>query len=87
MRQQPKLRDPSEQNLTSGSLGSYAVIFEEADAVRLLKAAVDKAGGQSAFARRHRIDRVSLNRILNGKRPLYGAFAKAIRLRRVFVRD
>jgi DNA-binding transcriptional regulator YdaS (Cro superfamily) len=45
-------------------------LLDESDVLRLLREDVDRAGGQSAWARRSGIDRVYLNRVLNGKRPL-----------------
>jgi hypothetical protein len=59
--------------------------LEEHDAVALLRAAVEREGGQTAFARRHRIDRGTLNRILKGARRLPGSYAKVLRLRKVYV--
>ena len=37
--------------------------------VELLRSRVKSAGGQSAFARQHGIQRAYLNRVLNGKKP------------------
>jgi hypothetical protein len=54
---------------------------DENDVVRLLKAAVEREGGQAAFAKRHRIDRSTINRVLND------AIAKVLKLRRVYVAE
>jgi hypothetical protein len=51
--------------------------------VRLLKAAVEREGGQTAFAKRHRVHRSSVNRVLKGKLPVGDAIAKVLGLRRV----
>ena len=40
-------------------------IGEEDDLVHLLRAAVKRAGGQAAFARRYKVDRSRVNRILS----------------------
>jgi hypothetical protein len=42
-------------------------------------------GGQTAFAKCHGVDRVPVNMILNGKRPVSDAIAKALGLRKVYV--
>jgi hypothetical protein len=44
--------------------------FDRNDIVRLLKAAVEREGGQTAFAKRHRVHRSSVNRVLKGKLPV-----------------
>jgi hypothetical protein len=62
-------------------------VFHEDEVVRLLRAAVVQEGGQSAFARRHDLSRVVLNRILVGKRPPNGSITKTIGLRRAFVSE
>ncbi len=61
--------------------------FDRNDIVRLLKAAVEREGGQAAFAKRHRIDRTTINRILKGKPPVGDAIAKVLKLRRVYVTE
>jgi DNA-binding transcriptional regulator YdaS (Cro superfamily) len=45
---------------------------------------VELEGGQSAFARRHGIERSGLNMMLNGKRPVTAAVIKALSLRKVY---
>jgi DNA-binding transcriptional regulator YdaS (Cro superfamily) len=51
----------------------------------LLRAAVEREGGQSAFAKRHAIDRAYVNMILNGKRSVGDSVAKALRLLKVYI--
>jgi hypothetical protein len=55
--------------------------------VRLLRAAVEREGGQTAFARRHRLDRTRINRILNGKLEVHGPIAKVLGLRKVYIAE
>jgi DNA-binding transcriptional regulator YdaS (Cro superfamily) len=50
-------------------------VFDEHDVARLLRAAVEREGGQSAFAKHHGVDRAYLNMILNGKRPVSDSIA------------
>jgi DNA-binding phage protein len=59
-------------------------LLDEKDALRLLYKEIDRAGGQSAWARRSGINRVNLNKMLNGKRPLSSSIVKALNLKRVF---
>jgi hypothetical protein len=68
-------------------LGSQALIFDEREVVRLLRAAIDREGNQGAFARRHGIERSHLNMVLNGKRHVSSNIAKALGLRRVYARS
>jgi DNA-binding phage protein len=59
-------------------------LLDENDVLRLLHEVVDRAGGQSAWARRSGIDRAHLNRVLNGKRPLSPRIVKALKLKMLF---
>jgi CHASE2 domain-containing sensor protein len=68
----------------AGEIGRRAVIFDEDDVVRLLRAAVEREGSQTAFARRHGIERTRVNAILSGKRPVTDSVANALGLRRTF---
>ena len=61
------------------------IIFDRDDLYRMLKAAVECEGGQTAFAKRHHIDRGRLNKILKRKKRPGDAAAKALGLRRVYV--
>jgi hypothetical protein len=73
--------------LIASNLGRHALVFDEDDIVHLLRAAVEREGGQTAFAKRHGVDRVLVNMILNGKRPVSDAIAKALGLRKVYVAE
>jgi hypothetical protein len=59
--------------------------INKVDILHLLRAAVKREGGQVAFAERHGINRVSVNKALNGERPASSAIAKALGLRREYV--
>ena len=72
---------------SASNLGRRAVVFEEHEVVRLVRLAVEREGGQSAFAKRHGIDRAFINMILNGKRHVSYSVAKALGLRKLFVAD
>jgi transcriptional regulator with XRE-family HTH domain len=78
-------RDKSSAALFPSDLGFHAHVFDEDDVVHLLRAAVEREGGQSAFAKRHGIDRAYVNMILNGKRSVGDSVAKALRLRKVYI--
>ncbi len=73
--------------LIASNVGYHALVFDEDDVVRLLKAAVEREGGQAAFAKRHRIDRSTINRVLKGKLPVGDTVAKVLKLRRVYVAE
>jgi len=60
-------------------------VLDATDVIRLLRSAVEQAGGQSAFARKTHLNRTELNRILHGKRLPTKKTIKALKLRMVFV--
>jgi len=66
-------------------LGSQALIFNDDEVVELLRAAVEREGNQVAFAKRHGIDRVYLNMVLNRKRPVGESIIKSLGLCVVYV--
>ena len=55
-------------------------ILDNKDVVRLLRSKVERAGGQSSWARRERIDRTLLNRVLNGHKPPSKEIIRALKL-------
>jgi hypothetical protein len=78
-------RNKSGAVLVPTDLGFHALVFDEHDVARLLRAAVEREGGQSAFAKHHGVDRAYLNMILNGKRPVSDSIAGAVGLRKVYI--
>ena len=83
----PMPRDVEQKNLLACRTGRLAEIFEEDDLVRLLRAAVEREGGQAAFAKRYKVDRSRVNRILSRQLRTSEAVAKALGLRRVYIAD
>jgi hypothetical protein len=63
------------------------LVLNDDDVIDLLKAAVKGERGQSAFAKRHDVNRTELNSILNGRRRISASVAKALGLRRVYVAE
>jgi DNA-binding phage protein len=59
-------------------------LLDEKDVLQLLNEVIDRAGGQSAWARRTGVNRVNLNKVLNGKRPLTSTIIKALKLKKMF---
>ena len=55
-------------------------ILDIKEVVRLLRAEVERAGGQSAWARREGIDRTLLNKVLSGQKPPSNKIIKALKL-------
>ena len=68
----------------AGEIGRQAVIFDEEDIVRLLRAAVEREGSQTAFARHHGIERTRVNAILSRNRPITESVVNALGLRRTY---
>jgi DNA-binding phage protein len=58
-------------------------LLDENDVLRLLHEVVDRAGGQSAWARRSGVDRGNLNQVLTGRRRLPPAIMRALKLKKV----
>jgi len=69
---------------TVAEFGRPGVIFDEEDIIRLLRVEVEKDGSQAAFARRRNVERMYINGILRGKRPVTKTVANAIGLRRTY---
>jgi hypothetical protein len=55
-------------------------MLDDQDVVRVLRSEVERAGGQSSWARRERIDRSLLNRVLRGRKPPTKRIIKALKL-------
>ena len=79
----------SEQELLSiaGDLGISARVFNENEVRQLLRAAVERAGTQVAFAKRYGIDRTHLNQVLKGKSRVSGSVLKCLGLRKSYTID
>lgn len=58
--------------------------LDDKDVIRLLRLEVARAGGQSSWARTHRIDRTLLNRVLAGQKPPTEDIVRAIKLCNVY---
>ncbi|MGN6748424.1 MAG: hypothetical protein ACTHJS_07500 [Xanthobacteraceae bacterium] len=65
----------------------YNPILDDGDVTDLLRAEIENAGGQTAFSRKFGVPRVTLNKILHGKRGLTKRIVKLLKLRVVYVRD
>jgi DNA-binding phage protein len=79
------MRNKSSAVLVASDLGFYAHVFDEHDVAHLLRAAVEREGGQSAFATHHGVNRAYLNMILNGRRPVSDSIARALGLHKVYI--
>jgi DNA-binding phage protein len=64
----------------------YTFINED-QVVRMLRAEVKQAGGQSDWARRNKVDRTVLNRVLSGQRQMPPSMRKRLKIARTYVRD
>jgi hypothetical protein len=58
-------------------------LLDENDVLRRLHEVVDRAGGQSAWARWSGVDRATVNQVLRGKRPLPPTIIQALKLKKV----
>ena len=55
------------------------------DVVRLLRSEVERAGGQTAWAKKTGLQRAIINRVLNNQEPPTKKIIRALKLRVVFV--
>jgi DNA-binding phage protein len=62
-------------------------VLEVEDVVHLLRSKVERAGGQSAWAKKAGVDRTVVNRILHGARRPTEKIISALNLRMVFVSE
>jgi hypothetical protein len=65
----------------AGDLGTQARVFNDNEVRQLLRAAVQRAGTQVAFAKRHGLDHTHLNQVLKGKSGVSGSVLKCLGLR------
>jgi DNA-binding phage protein len=77
--------DDKRRALARSGLGRTALVFDDNDVVDLLRIAIEREGGQSAFARHSGVNRTYLNRVLNGKDRVYDTIAEALGLCRVYI--
>ena len=61
--------------------------LDDQDVIQMLRAAVERAGSQSAYARQVGLNRNNINQILVGKMPVTKGVTRALKLRRVFIRS
>ena len=61
--------------------------LDDKDVIQMLRAEVERAGGQSAYARQVGLNRNNINQILVGKMPVTKGVTRALKLRRVFIRS
>ena len=83
----PMPREVKQKSMPPLQKGRLAVVFEEDDLVGLLRAAVEREGGQTAFAVRYQVDRSRVNRILSRQLRSSEAIAKALGLPRAYIAD
>jgi DNA-binding phage protein len=62
-------------------------LLDEKDVLQLLNEVIDRAGGQSAWAKRTGVDRVGLNKVLRGRRPLNSKILQALKLKKVYMAE
>jgi hypothetical protein len=78
---------PNELVSIAGDLGRSARVFDDNEVRQLLRAAVERAGTQVAFAKRHRLDRTHLNQVLKGKSRIGRSVLKCLGLRKTYMID
>lgn len=71
----------------AGDLGTQARVFNDNEVRQLLRAAVQRAGTQVAFAKRHRLDRTHLNQVLKGRSLISTSVLKCLGLCKAYTID
>jgi hypothetical protein len=71
----------------SGAGAPQMKVLEPQDVIALLRAEVERAGGQAAWASKASVSRIIVNKILNGHGLPTKKIIKALKLRPVFVRE
>jgi hypothetical protein len=80
--------DTSDRSLIAYSLGRLRMhILDAEDVVRLLRSEVKRAGGQAAWASRAGLNRIVVNKVLNGKTSPTKKIIKALKLRTVYISE
>ena len=69
----------------SKKLGRRERVFDEREALILLKAAIEREGSLVAFAERHGVNRTYVSHVLRGRYPIAQAMIKALGLRKVYI--
>jgi hypothetical protein len=69
----------------SSGLGRSVLAFNDDEVLVPLRSAIEREGGQVAFAKYHSVNRTYLNMVLRGRRPVGDVVAQALGLRRVYV--
>jgi plasmid maintenance system antidote protein VapI len=59
--------------------------LDDKDVIQMLRAEVERAGSQRAFAIKVGLNRNNVNRMLNGKMPLTKSVIRTLKLRTVFI--
>jgi DNA-binding phage protein len=59
--------------------------LELKDVIRLLRSEVERAGGQTEWAKKTGVDRTTINRVLHDRQPPTKKIIRALKLRMVFV--
>jgi DNA-binding phage protein len=67
--------------------GRAAIVLNDRAVLRLLRAAVEKEGGQSSFARHHGLHASHINKVMNARARVTKSIAKALGLRTVYVAE
>jgi hypothetical protein len=85
VKQRRKPGKPGYWTNRSKKLGRREQVFDEHEALILLKAAIERDGSFVAFAERSGVSRSYISHVLSGRYPLGAAIIKGLGLRKVYV--
>ena len=80
-------RKSNAELLASSNLGKSGRFFDGADVIELLREAVVREGGISAFAKRAGLHRADINNTLKGRLPVSRTLVKVLGLRKVYTAE
>jgi hypothetical protein len=78
---------PIEHLLRRAEISRSCAELDKNGVVRLLATEIKRAGGQSSWARRERIDRTILNKVLRGRKPPTKEIIRALKLCNMYEPD
>jgi DNA-binding phage protein len=80
-------RKSNAELLAPCNLGKNGRFFDGADFIELLRQAVVREGGISAFAKRAGLHRADIHNTLKGRRPVSRTLVKVLGLRKVYTAE
>ncbi len=79
--------DNADDEVRTEKQGTVMRVLEYEDIISLLRSEVEQAGGQVRWSKKTGINRVLLNLVLNGRKPVSKSILRALKLRTVVISE